>query len=154
MVIFIEAIQGLKKDFKTSRDSDSENPMRQFAITANLSAEVVATTGLYWSMTESGLSLLAACLPTLYALSNAQRVKGIIDSFQTSLLRSSKKISAESKGSNNSMDSHIEMVPGAAGLASTDSCDIKDLDQAISRLEPANGQILIKKTFVMTENMV
>lgn len=29
---------------------------------------VTATTSLYWSLLESGLALLAACLPTLYAL--------------------------------------------------------------------------------------
>ena len=41
---------------------------------------LLTTRALYWSMLESGLALIACCLPTLYALSRATRLQSLIKS--------------------------------------------------------------------------
>jgi hypothetical protein len=55
MVFFIQAVQAIAEDFQSGGDDDR-----------------VTATGLYWCMIESGLGLLAACLPTLYALAKTK----------------------------------------------------------------------------------
>jgi hypothetical protein len=104
MIVFIQAVQQLKKDFKSSGDND-----------------LITTAGLYWSMIESGLGLLAACLPTIYHLLRKQ-AKTITDHSGTSGI-SLRSLSARNmpghKKRAGSMSSEVQIVPGPTAQIQT-----------------------------------
>ncbi len=101
---------------------------------------VITTTGLYWSMIESGIGLVSASLPTIYSLSRKK-------SYFTKLNRVFKPRSG-------SMTSDSQMVLGAEGPAIIDSHALKELTPVYDRAKPQNGQILVKKSFHRTEDLV
>ena len=101
---------------------------------------VITTTGLYWSMIESGLGLISACLPTVYALFKKKS--------KSSALYDGNKPRSNSVGS----DSH--MVMGTTGAASIDAYALKELNPAFDRNEHQNGKIFVNNSFHMTEDVV
>lgn len=65
MVIFIQAT------------SVNYNPHADF--------EFLCTSGLYWSMIESGLGLCAACLPVQYGLMKSKTIQSVVKSVQSAI---------------------------------------------------------------------
>ncbi|KAM3075815.1 hypothetical protein ACMFMG_007942 [Clarireedia jacksonii] len=66
--------------------------------------EYICTSGLYWSMIESGLGICAACLPSQYGLFSTTGLQSIVRSVQSAIsLRSIRSASqhASPTGSNN-----------------------------------------------------
>ncbi|CAG8956466.1 hypothetical protein HYFRA_00003851 [Hymenoscyphus fraxineus] len=51
----------------------------------NADFEFICTAGLYWSMIEAGLGVLAACLPAQYGLFNSRGVQSIVNSVQSAI---------------------------------------------------------------------
>ncbi|CAD6448222.1 233e18dd-bbc7-4aaf-9392-5be7a1c50f53 [Sclerotinia trifoliorum] len=47
--------------------------------------EFICTSGLYWSMIESGLGIIAACLPAQYGLLNTKGVQSLVASVQSAI---------------------------------------------------------------------
>lgn len=89
---------------------------------------------------ESGLGLTAACLPTLYSL-----FKQTIQSLTSE---------SKSRLRSNSMSSERHIVPAPAGVNTTASIALKDINEASERGQPEIGQILVKKTLERSEEMV
>ena len=94
----------------------------------------VTSTGLYWSMIESAFGLVAACLPTMYAL------------FKRGFAAFVKKTPRSRSGS---MSSNIRIIPNVGRTTVIDSYAMKDLDH----IEQRNGQIFVKKTIDRSEDM-
>ncbi|KAB8302374.1 hypothetical protein EYC80_005800 [Monilinia laxa] len=67
---------------------------------------VICTSGLYWSMIESGLGVIAACLPAQYGLLNTKGVQSIVASVQSAIslrsMRSSSQHPINENGANGS----------------------------------------------------
>ena len=103
-------------------------------------------------MNESGLGLLAACLPTLYGFLNTHGLKRIADSFPAQARLSQKQTHDKSKPRADSMGSNIEMVVGAACATSVHSYDGKENYPSNSQIEPEDGQILVHKSFERVEH--
>ncbi|KAG4029788.1 hypothetical protein MFRU_014g00870 [Monilinia fructicola] len=68
--------------------------------------EFICTSGLYWSMIESGLGVIAACLPAQYGLLNTKGVQSIVASVQSAIslrsMRSSSQHPSNENGANGS----------------------------------------------------
>ena len=91
-------------------------------------------------MIESGIGLVSACLPTIYALSKKK------SSFNN--------MNCMFKPRSDSMTSDRQMVLGAEGPASINSHALKELTPVYDRAKPQNGQILVAKSFHRTEDLV
>ncbi|MCJ1471056.1 hypothetical protein MMC07_009704 [Pseudocyphellaria aurata] len=129
MVIFIQAIQHLKKEYRiTGAD------------------ELTVTAGLYWSMMESGLGLTAACLTTLYSLfkHKIESITSTKSRLRTNSLSSSRRMVSG---------------PGAAGTVNTTATSIVLEQTRVTgdedkMAQPGEGQILVQNTLERTEEMV
>lgn len=107
---------------------------------ANNLRAVVTSAGLYWSMIESGLGLTSACLPTIYGLAKRK------PSFN--------RLGPINRERDNSMSSDTRMVAGLNGAVNMDTHALKELDSVFHKDRPPNGQILVKKSFQATDNVV
>ncbi|KAI9699481.1 MAG: hypothetical protein M1836_003092 [Candelina mexicana] len=117
MVIFIRAVAALKVEYNTSGANN-----------------LVTSTGLYWSMIESGLGLIAACLPTVYTL------------FKHGWVGHAKKFCKPRK---ESMSFEIRIVPDSARTAVINSHALKEMQP----IEQHVDQIFVKKVIDQTEDM-
>lgn len=72
MVIFIRAVQNLKKAYKsTGADNGRQFSVGRCSLSTKLTYQTyigIITAGLYWTTVECGLGLISVCLPSVYAL--------------------------------------------------------------------------------------
>lgn len=132
----------------------------------NISSHLIAfavttTTGLYWSMMESGLGLLAACLPTLYALvktlSRGSSTRKAPTDFSNTGAASHNwpgSLYTSNHGRQDSMGSDVQIVSGAARPANIETHAMKDLTMVPDNSGHQTDRIWVKKTIERTENMV
>lgn len=124
--------------------------------------KVTTTTGLYWSMIESGLGLLAACLPTLYSL-----VKKQFRSMTTEMANAgpstegdrsqqwhSSPFATQFQRRNDSSGSDIQILAGAGRQANIEAHTMKDMTAASNKSDPSKDHIWVKNTITRTEDMV
>lgn len=69
MIIFVNAVQVLKKAYKASNTNNCAYE-RKSVYLCNLltSYAVTVSAGMYWTIFECGLGLIAACMPAIYVL--------------------------------------------------------------------------------------
>ncbi|QSZ30119.1 hypothetical protein DSL72_004639 [Monilinia vaccinii-corymbosi] len=66
--------------------------------------EFICTSGLYWSLIESGLGIIAACLPVQYGLLSTQGVQSIVASLQSAISLRSMRIASQQAQEHSSHD--------------------------------------------------
>ena len=126
--------------------------------------DLLTTRGLYWSMLESGLALIACCLPTLYALSRVPRLQSLIRSARSlASLGSSRKSpargSAEKKhphgGGDGAPDTDFSttsseaIVTGMSGLPAESKFQayaMGDVPRVSSERTEGDGEIWVDRT--------
>ena len=140
MVIFIRAVQSLKTDYETTGANLRKYARIENSYCANDLCAVITTAGLYWSMIESGLGLTSACLPTIYALTKRKPSFG--------------RLGPINRERDLSMSSDVGMVAGLNGATNMDTHALKEPDPVLRKGEPPDGQIMVKKSFQTTENVV
>lgn len=101
MVIFSRAVVNLKRSY---RSSGADN--------------LTTTTGIYWSLIESGLALIACCLPSTYSL-----IKH--------MARPLHPLSRSSKSQISSTESAGQIISGGAGFVTIDSQIKADLGTSV-----------------------
>jgi hypothetical protein len=69
MVIFVNAVQVLKKAYKSSSTNNCTYEKRSVYLRSILTVyAVTVSAGMYWTVFECGLGLIAACMPAIYVL--------------------------------------------------------------------------------------
>lgn len=81
MILYIQLLAGLTKDAVI--DPNRKKPICSRKIQPSNSIAEVLTVGLWWSMLEAGLSLIAACLPTLSFLFTHFNLQATLRSIQS-----------------------------------------------------------------------
>ena len=123
---------------------------------------VTVTTGLYWSMMESGLGLLAACLPTMYCLIRLLSRSVATRKASTNRLTSSERSQPRRPGlyasnfgrRDDSMESKTQIVSCAARPAHIESHAMRDMAATFKSFDSRKGQIWITNSITRTENIV
>ncbi|KAF2831052.1 hypothetical protein CC86DRAFT_134230 [Ophiobolus disseminans] len=142
MVIFVNAVQVLKKAYKSSGTNN-----------------LTVTAGLYWTVFECGLGLIAACMPAIYVLLKRFSVRYIRTNNQQSKesLWSWRTVHSKSQqpSTMNFSVSEIELVPADAPHATINTRVEKQSveDQSRHNNRHANG-ICVSKTVQRAENMI
>jgi hypothetical protein len=117
---------------------------------------LIVTRALYWSMLESGLGLIACCLPMLYALSPTGKLRSLVESAcsLTSLgsqsrwpYRSQNKPSSQTRHGNGSTASTSAIVPGQSNSAYVESYEMGDSRRVPTNADKlTNGKIWVDRT--------
>jgi hypothetical protein len=145
MVIFVNAVQVLKKAYKSSGTNN-----------------LTVTAGLYWTVFECGLGLIAACLPAIYVLfkrfSKVYLEQKTSESKKVSLW-SWRTIHSRSKRSNpmniSVSASELDLVPMGDTVATIDTKVSKqDGDNSFKHYDNNSDGIMVFKTVNRAEGMI
>lgn len=145
MIVYMWSIVSLKKSYR-SQGYDSGKPDRSPVFLRNspfdyerhcwpACAKVTATTGIYWSSIESGIALIACCLPAIYELIRRKT-------------RPLRKLSRTSKPQSGPSEGRAWLVPGvlypiAESVPPRRSCNsIWSLSDSVSSARASDDSML------------